>query len=303
MNIIKPYFNNEELKLLNAKDIKELINLLSSLKAKDIKLEKAFFKQGVNLILEDDFFLDSLKECIFKLKPWRKGPFLINSFLLDSEWRSDFKLEIILKLLKQEGLSLDGKSIADIGSNNGFYMLALNLIFKDIKEITCIDPNARFYLQFYLFNMLLRNTKIDFRLLGLESFCLQEDKKYDILFCLGVLYHRSNIIETLKQLKSLMKQESALFLETLIIDSKEPIMLTPKEFLGMKNIYFIPSASALSNLALKCGFKSCTFLSSSITNNKEQRSTEFIDSKSLGDFLESSKQQAIRGMFKLSLKE
>ena len=53
--------------------------------------------------------------------PWRKGPFSIFGIEIDAEWRSERKWNRLLPVLPD----LKDKTIADIGSNNGYYMFRM----------------------------------------------------------------------------------------------------------------------------------------------------------------------------------
>ena len=106
--------------------------------------------------------------------------------------------------------------------------------------------------------------------------------KYDLILCLGVLYHRKEPLQTLKQLKSILAPNEILLLETLILQDKAATCLCPyPTYAKMPNVFYIFSPQALQNLALHAGFKSCEILSYSYTDNTEQRSTDFIDKKKL----------------------
>ena len=61
-------------------------------------------------------FTKEIKEIAVALKPWRKGPFNLNELFIDSEWRSFIKFNIL-----KPYLNLKGKSVADVGCNNGYY--------------------------------------------------------------------------------------------------------------------------------------------------------------------------------------
>jgi tRNA (mo5U34)-methyltransferase len=63
--------------------------------------------------------------------------------------------------------------------------------------------------------------------------------------------------------------------------------LCPKSsYSKIPNIYFVPSIPALKNWCLRAGFKSFEVLETSITQDNEQRKTEWIEGESLKDFLD-----------------
>ena len=251
----------------------------------------------------------TLQDLALDLKPWRKGPFCLygaesdTQFFIDSEWQSNKKMKLILQALDTIGYNLKDKVVLDVGCNNGYYMFDLAL--RGVKHISGIDPIAIFFLQFYFIHKLTNISHCTFRLLGVQD-VLQLNTKYDLILCLGVLYHRKEPLQTLKQLKSILAPNGILLLETLILQDSNATCLCPyPTYAKMPNVFYIFSPQALQNLALHAGFKSCEILSYSYTDNTEQRSTDFIDKKSLGDYLTPTQTiegypPACRGIFVLS---
>lgn len=251
----------------------------------------------------------TLRDLALDLKPWRKGPFCLygaennTQFFIDSEWQSNKKMKLILQALDIIGYNLKNKVVLDVGCNNGYYMFDLAL--RGVKHISGIDPIAIFFLQFYFIHKLTNISHCTFRLLGVQD-VIMLNAKYDLILCLGVLYHRKEPLQTLKQLKSILAPNGILLLETLILQDKAATCLCPyPTYAKMPNVFYIFSPQALQNLALHAGFKSCEILSYSYTDNTEQRSTDFIDKKSLGDYLTPTQTiegypPACRGIFVLS---
>ena len=111
---------------------------------------------------------------------------------------------------------------------------------------------------------------------------------FELIFCLGVLYHRSDPISALKQLKSALAKNGELILDTLIIDRDDELVLSPvKSYAKMSNAYFIPSLRALEGWAARARFSSFELLFTSDTDLNEQRKTQWIGGQSLNDFLSS----------------
>ncbi len=257
--------------------------------------------------------IQHIKDIALELRPWRKGPFYLrfmqdsikssDEFYIDSEWQSNIKMKLILDALKQINYDLDNKEVLDVGCNNGYYMFDLAL--RGIKNITGIDPIAIFFLQFYFIYKLTNINNCFYRILGVQNIH-KLNKKFDLVLCMGVLYHRKEPLSTLKQLRQSIKIGGMLLLETLILNDDKEICLCPyPTYAKMPNVYYIFSPKALSNLAFHAGFKTCELISFSYTDNKEQHTTDFIYSKSLGDFLHADSTidgypPACRGIFILS---
>ena len=248
------------------------------------ELEKAV-KKGV-LSLNDSVelrcereFDEQIRAIALNLKPWRKGPFRINELFIDSEWQSFVKFN----LLKPHLSALAGKSVADVGCNNGYYLFKM-LEFAP-KMLVGFDPSVRTFLQFRLINAIAK-TAIKYELAGIEALPSYE-MKFDVIFCLGVLYHRSDPLKALKELKAGLKRGGAVFLDTLYIEDSRDIALVPrKTYSKIANIHFVPSVSALRNLCERAGFSHFETLATKDTDSFEQRKTAWSEGFSLSDFLD-----------------
>ncbi len=220
------------------------------------------------------------------LMPWRKGPFKINDIFIDSEWKSYIKWNTIKKFL-----DLENKDILDVGCNNGYYMFRM-LEFSP-KSITGFDPSALFNLQFEFINSFIKSN-IEYKLLGVEHIPFYE-KKFDVIFCMGVLYHRRDPIDMLKELKAGLKKNGEIILDTLIIEGSGEYALSPIRYAKMKNVYFIPTLKALYNWIERAGFKNIEFIGKRYTTTNEQRKTDWIEGESLESFLNKSQTKTIEG--------
>ncbi|EAI3889646.1 tRNA 5-methoxyuridine(34)/uridine 5-oxyacetic acid(34) synthase CmoB [Campylobacter jejuni] len=214
-----------------------------------------------------------------ELKPWRKGPFKIDDLFIDTEWQSFIKFNILKPFMNE----ISQKCVADIGCNNGYYMFKM-LEFNPAKLIG-FDPSIKYRLQFELINALAK-TPIKYELLGVEDLP-NYGLKFDVIFCLGVIYHRSDPIKMLKDLKAGLNKNGVVFLDTMYIEDEREIALVPnKTYSKIPNIYFVPSISALKNWCKRAGFKEFEVLATKKTDENEQRKTEWIDSFSLENFLD-----------------
>jgi tRNA (mo5U34)-methyltransferase len=211
------------------------------------------------------------------LRPWRKGPFQIFDTFIDSEWNSSIKYNLL-----KPYFDLKDKKVADIGCNNGYYMF--KMLEEEPKKIIGFDPSPLCKTQFDFINHYIKSN-IEYELLGIEHLEHYGDK-FDVIFCLGVLYHRSDPINSLKSLKKGLEKDGILYLDTFMIDGEEEVALTPnKTYSKIPNIYFIPTVSALKNWCLRAGFREFEVLEIKKTKLNEQRKTDWILGDSLGDFL------------------
>ncbi|MBZ7927959.1 MULTISPECIES: tRNA 5-methoxyuridine(34)/uridine 5-oxyacetic acid(34) synthase CmoB [Campylobacter] len=248
-------------------------------KLKELNNENKLYLKDSVILNTNNIQKDEILELAKELKPWRKGPFQINDLFIDTEWKSYIKFNILKPFMNE----ISGKTVADIGCNNGYYMFKM-LEFNPALLVG-FDPSIKYRLQFELINALAK-TSIKYELLGVEDLP-NYPLKFDVIFCLGVIYHRSDPIKMLKELKSGLNKNGVVFLDTMYIEDEREIALVPnKTYSKIPNIYFIPSISALKNWCERAGFKDFQILSTKKTDENEQRKTEWIDSYSLNNFLD-----------------
>ncbi|BDY12138.1 tRNA 5-methoxyuridine(34)/uridine 5-oxyacetic acid(34) synthase CmoB [Hydrogenimonas cancrithermarum] len=214
-----------------------------------------------------------------KMMPWRKGPFDLFGIRIDSEWQSFRKYNLL-----RPYMDLEGKMVADVGCNNGYYMFRM-LEFSP-KLVLGVDPSPIFRSQFDLINRYVRSDRLRYEMLGIEHMAGFADM-FDTLFCLGVLYHRSDPIVALKSLKRSLKKGGELILDTFMIEGEEPVCLVPEStYSKISNVHFVPTVPALENWCKKAGFERFEVLDIVKTEPEEQRKTEWMEGQSLEEFLD-----------------
>jgi len=219
-----------------------------------------------------------IKDTALLMKPWRKGPFGLNDLFIDSEWQSQIKYNLL-----EPHFNLEDKIVGDIGCNNGYYLF--RMLGQKPKKLIGFDPSAIYYSQFQFLNHYI-DSDIVYELLGVEHVEFYEHK-FDTLFCLGVLYHRSDPVAMLKSLFKGLHNGGELILDTFMIDGEEEMCLTPRDrYSKIPNIYFVPTVPALINWCHRAGFESVEVLETMVTEVNEQRKTEWIDTQSLEDYLD-----------------
>lgn len=263
------------------KNIKPLYEKVEKFKQIDV--------QNVEIIFDDWFICkcddkikedikDSLYECAKALRPWRKGPFSLCDIDIDSEWQSNIKYDII-----KNYLDIEGKMVADVGCNNGYYMFRM-LELKP-EKLVGFDPSPLFKLQFDLVNHFAKSDII-YELLGVEHIEYYEHK-FDFIVMMGVLYHRSDPIATLKSLNKALNKNGEILIDTFMIDGDDDIALCPKDrYSKIPNIYFIPTVKALYNWLGRAGFGEFELIDIKTTDSSEQRATKWSFDQSLDDFLD-----------------
>ena len=82
---------------------------------------KVALKQPYISINQNGVDSELLMDALHKLIPWRKGPFMINDLVLESEWDGDMKWQRISKHIKP----LKNKRVLDVGAGNGYFTLRI----------------------------------------------------------------------------------------------------------------------------------------------------------------------------------
>ena len=221
-----------------------------------------------------------LKEHLMVLSPWRKGPWKIGEVTIDTEWHSDWKWERIVDALGD----LSGKTILDVGCGNGYH--AYRMALAGAKIVVGIDPGMLSVVQAQLIQKLAPQVPAWVLPLGIDDMP-QNLGRFDLVFSMGVLYHRKSPLEHLLHLKGLLEMGGQLILETLVMPEEFGDLLVPKDrYAKMRNVWFLPSISQLILWLERCGYHSIEVVNENSTSIEEQRSTEWMTNESLEDFLD-----------------
>jgi len=229
-----------------------------------------------------------LNENLQALIPWRKGPFNLCNIKIDSEWQSNLKYNLL-----EKHFNLKNKIVADVGCNNGYYMF--RMLSQNPKRVVGFDPSAVFKTQFDIVNHFIQSD-IKYELLGVEHLEFYEHK-FDFIFMLGVLYHRSDPIASLKSLNRSLNSGGEIIVDSFMIDGEDEVCLVPKERYAMiPNIYFIPTVNCFKNWLHRAGFIDIELIEITKTDDKEQRATPWTFELSLDNFLDpKDKNKTIEG--------
>ena len=212
--------------------------------------------------------------------PWRKGPFQVFGIDIDAEWRSNRKWDRLLPVLPD----LRDKVIADIGCNNGYYMF--RMAHYQPRAVIGFEPYHHHYFTFRTLNSFAGLTALHLELLGVEHLTLYPDC-FDVVFLMGVIYHRISPVEMLKDVWQSMKSGGTLLVESQAIPGEEPVALFPAErYAKVPGTYFVPTASCLRNWMIRAGFRDVEIFCSHAMSSDEQRRTEWMVFESYDDFID-----------------
>jgi tRNA (mo5U34)-methyltransferase len=252
------------------------------------------FNDG-SLVLGAQNGLDSksrklLEDAVRELIPWRKGPFKLFDYEINSEWRSDKKWN---RLSSVWG-SLAGKRVADVGCGNGYYMF--RALEHDPECVIGFDGSEIAFYQFELIQRFIqaKNLQIEpFRDDYLENF----QNFFDVIFCLGVVYHHRSPMDLINRLFRSLRRNGRLVIESQTYPGEQnTAFFNPDRYAKARNIYFVPTASCLASWVWRSGFEDVEILSEVEVGADEQRKTQLAPFESLEDYLDpNDKSKTVEG--------
>ena len=264
-------------------NIPRWLDVLSSLP--NMQTSVLYFGEDAVKIGDRDEVSDSIRseiECaLLQMSPWRKGPFDLFGIGIDSEWQSNLKWRRIQKAIT----SLAGKRVLDVGCGNGYY--AFRMLGQEAKWVLGVDPSALALFQFSALSSFISIPfPITFLPVGMESIPRRLED-FDVVFSMGVLYHRRSPFDHLEHLRESLCEGGQVILETLVIDAPRGKVLVPGErYAQMRNVWFIPSVLELMHWMRRVGFKHVECVDCTVTTSVEQRTTSWMPFHSLREFLD-----------------
>lgn len=221
----------------------------------------------------------ALVEALKVLIPWRKGPFKVFGVEIDAEWLSDWKWQRVRPVLPD----LKGKRVADIGANNGYYMF--RMVPHEPECVIGFEPNLRYWYTFEFLQKYAQEPNLAMELLGVEHMELFT-RFFDVVFCMGIVYHHENPIGLLKGILQSMRKGGTLIMESMGIPGDASMALFPeKRYAKVPGTWFVPTLPCLLNWMHRAGFREVQAVHSLQLTTSEQRSTFWSPNESLSDFL------------------
>lgn len=223
---------------------------------------------------------EEIKSHLQAFMPWRKGPFSVFGIDVDSEWQSQRKWQRLLPRLPD----LKDKIIADVGCSNGYYMFRMAPCKP--KLVVGLEPSVQHYYCFKGLNGMARQDKLHIDLLGVEHLALFPDC-FDVLFCMGIIYHRSSPVDCLRDIFTSLRPGGSLVLESQAIPGESETALFPETtYAKVPGTYFVPTGRCLYNWLSRAGFSDIDLFCRHPMSAIEQRRTEWMTFESYSDFID-----------------
>lgn len=266
VNLVKPQYARYAEAALAAK---KLSTTLRKRHGKlDFRTDDGVLRLGSNAVPTPQEKKD-LRRIFELMRPWRKGPFEICGELLDAEWRSDKKWERVKKAVGP----LQGRKILDIGCNNGYYLYLMSR--QKPRFVLGIDPVVPYFRQFEAIRHFHDPDNVDFGLFGVDEL-VHFEKVFDVVFCMGILYHHADPIGILKKIYRVLRPGGLLIVESQGVPTSGSYFLFPQNrYAGMPGHWFLPTREALENLLRRSGLQYVeTFFETRLTADEQRPSKE-----------------------------
>nr|MBF0222046.1 tRNA 5-methoxyuridine(34)/uridine 5-oxyacetic acid(34) synthase CmoB [Desulfobulbaceae bacterium] len=260
---------------------REPYEALCGLTAQNLDFNKDQVTIGSRDEISDQQHLKVLK-VLKEFMPWRKGPFNVFGIEVDTEWQSQRKWNRVIPFLPE----LKNKVVADIGCSNGYYMF--RMAAHQPKCVLGFEPYVQHYFAFKALNQLAGQKNLHIEPFGVEDIRLFPET-FDVIFLMGIIYHRISPVEMLRDIKNSLKPGATLILESQAIPGDASVALFPeKTYAKVPGTYFVPTANCLANWLKRVGFENIEFFDSHPMSNDEQRKTDWMTFESYSDFLDPS---------------
>ncbi|MDH5718193.1 MAG: tRNA 5-methoxyuridine(34)/uridine 5-oxyacetic acid(34) synthase CmoB [Spirochaetia bacterium] len=220
-----------------------------------------------------------LKKSLSAFIPYRKGPFSIFGIDIDAEWRSDLKWDRFLPFIDD----MQDKKICDIGANSGYYMF--RMAHHGPQLVLGIDPTLRFKYTFELFQNFAKEPNLYYELFGFQH--LKYFKSFfDIIFCMGIIYHHKNPLEVLNNVFAALKPGGQILVESMGVEGNTSTAFFPeKKYAGVSGVWFVPDEKCLYNWLKRTGYSDIECHHNILLSETEQRKTNWSPYKSYSDFI------------------
>lgn len=188
-----------------------------------------------------------------RLGPFFQGPFPITQNLtITGAYDGRPKCQQILGPMLPQ--SLAGKRVLEIAANAGFDSFFINL--RGPREYVAIEPHPVFHEQALFLNSLYR-ARIDFRRLAWQELSPDVQGTFDLVVCIGLLYHEPSPMELLAKLNQMTALGGTVLLETLVVaeEANAPAAkFVEGSYRGDPSVWWIPTIPCVEAMLRASGF-------------------------------------------------
>ena len=220
----------------------------------------------------------SLETALQEMHPWRKGPFELGGVSIDSEWRSDRKWQRVAP-----HVDLRGETVLDVGCGNGYF--GWRMLAAGARRVIGIDPTLLFAMQWQACRHFSGPVPNHVLVLGVEELPAHAGG-FDRVFSMGVLYHRRDPHQHLRQLRGLVAEGGGLVLETLVLPEDDGLLEPLERYARMRNVHAVSGCGVLMDWLRRAGWRDARVVDVTPTGVDEQRPTAWMRFQSLAHALD-----------------
>lgn|GEM_PF-229481 len=226
------------------------------------------------------------------LCPWRKGPLWLGGTHIDTEWRSDWKWARVRPHV--EG-ALRGARALDVGGGNGYY--GWRMWGAGASAVVVVDPGRLPHAQFCAAQRALALAlarrgapppPVGHLPLTLEALTGAGRGTFDMVFSMGVLYHRRDPAAHVAALRAHGRAGALVVLETLVWarEGDAELPLAGGRYANMGNVWSLPTPARALRWLAEGGLGGGRLVDLTPTTVEEQRRTAWMSSFSLAEALD-----------------
>ncbi len=172
-------------------------------------------------------------------------------------------------------------TVLDVGCGNGYF--GWQMLHAGAKFVVGVDPTLLFCMQHLAAMELLGNAPNFVLPARLEE--LPQGPTFDYVLSMGVLYHRKDPTEHLRELVALTRSGGHVIIETLIVEDR-PSLKPAGRYARMRNVSVIPAITDLCRWMEDAGLSQISCVDITTTSTEEQRSTPWMHFESLREALD-----------------
>ena len=155
---------------------------------------------------------------------------------------------IVAQLLKSLKNEVDLRTAVDVGCGLGHFSVFLGDMGFDVLGLDGRQENVN--------EASRRSPNLKFRLMNAEDTGIQSLGKFDVVLCLGLLYHLENPFAAVRNLFAMTGKVA--IVEGMCVPGDEPILAvreeSPWEDQGLRHVALYPSENGLIKLLYRSGF-------------------------------------------------
>jgi len=186
-----------------------------------------------------------------ELDPWLQGPFLLgDDLIVGGLWRNDLRW---LNLTREVPADLSGMRALDVGSNAGYDPFMFSL--RNPDYVLACEPfgfieQARFLESIY-------RTGVDLRQIGWQKLSPEEDGRFELVHCHGVLYHEIDPLLLLERLYEMTAPNGTLYFGSMMLADptlSEFSRFVPHDYYGDHTWWWVPGPIEMQRMLESVGF-------------------------------------------------